>query len=278
MKKNSPHISPFSFSFAGKLHYHKTSKKSYHFCVLLACAIFIGILFPSHLLAQGQKNNSQNRELQRFPSVIDQRGKRFLDIHSVVLRDLPIVYDNGILFTYAGEQGSSILVSGSFVNWKKQFRLQDKGNGIFYVFFEGNLPPGKYNYRYVVNDFWENDPLQPFVRLDSLNRVVSYFEIDEPIVDYRVSPVLQKEKVFRFYLKDEGYQFVSWVGTRNHFDPTTHTMKLEDGYWSIEIRVEENKSFYAFYVDGQIILDPGNQHITSSKNLLLLNYIPKELY
>ena len=83
---------------------------------------------------------------------------------------------NKVSFHLLADPGSNVFVAGSFNGWNPaQFRLsahpQDNLFGI-----ELTLPPGRHEYKFVVNGEWRLDPSCPDWRLNcqgTLNSVVS---------------------------------------------------------------------------------------------------------
>jgi len=81
-----------------------------------------------------------------------------------------------VVFQVAAEPGSTVSVAGSFNDWDAGVKVlsDKKGDGVFSTMVF--LPPGRYEYKYVVNGQWCVDPKCPdWVpnNLGSLNSVVN---------------------------------------------------------------------------------------------------------
>ena len=223
-------------------------------------------------------HDKERQALLERMSIRDASDKIFKGNEKVSVSEVPIIYKNGILFTYIGNDDDILYVSGSFINWQKKIRMIESANGVFFAFFQGNLKPGKYDYKFNVNGFWQNDSKQPLSRIDQSRGRLTYFLLKKPVNYHTASPEHIKGKTFKFLLPDKNYREVSWIGSANQFDPRIDQMELVDGYWVIEKRVEEKYSFYAYFVDGEMMLDPNNHYLTTTDFDLEVNYIPEIFY
>ena len=81
-----------------------------------------------------------------------------------------------VSFVLATEPGCDVFVAGSFNNWDPaQHRLRDNpDNGVYKIALP--LPPGRHEYKFVVNGEWRLDPSCPDWLpndMGTLNSVVS---------------------------------------------------------------------------------------------------------
>ncbi len=190
--------------------------------------------------------------------------------------DKPLLYDNGILFTYYGDKDDKVYLSGDFNEWREKIRMKGNSIGIFYYFLTTPLKKGDYKYRYMVNGIWINDQEQPFYKVDTHNQRVSYFNLPRDIIFIvPISPEPLENGKYRFYLKDEGYQKVSLISDANHWEPGITPMTLDNGYWYVDYYWGNRKLFYAYWVDGEKKYDPYNlSRVLTSFNLSVNSYIP----
>lgn len=170
----------------------------------------------------------------------------------------PIVYENGILFTCDAGEKDEVALSGSFVHWNQHIKLSRNAHGIWYAFLALEVPAGTYTYRYLVNRLWVDDPQQTLVVPDAYGSVMSALKLPYSLVQMKVSPRPMGGNKYLFFLKDEGYKQVAWVGSRNRWDPYTDPMTLENGYWQITLALLPGQGLYRFRVDGKDRLDPRN--------------------
>ena len=188
---------------------------------------------------------------------------------------VPIIYNNGILFTFNGNHKDDVFISGDFWSWNKEKRLQTNLHGIFFAFISLSLDKGFYNYRYRVNNIWINDPQQSFYRDDGYGTKISGFKLEKKIIQYITSPKKMEGNYYQFFLKDKAYKTVYWIGTANNWDSFVSPMKKKDGYWTLTLKMEKNRTFYQFVVDGVEMLDPENPHQALKQGGEMVSYLPE---
>ena len=74
-------------------------------------------------LEKQDKKISHDKERQALlerMSIRDASDKIFKGNEKVSVSEVPIIYKNGILFTYIGNDDDILYVSGSFINWQKK--------------------------------------------------------------------------------------------------------------------------------------------------------------
>lgn len=189
---------------------------------------------------------------------------------------VPVIFDNGILFTFSGLKDDEVFVSTSFLDWKKRVKMKAWSYGVFSVFLPIDfLPKANYAYKYLVNGIWQNDASQPFFsEVDGL----SFFRLEESLEYRRVSPVQISSRAYRFYLEDKGFAEVAWIGEGNNWNPESSPMKKQGKYWSVDKLLQKNQTLYAFYADGQIMLDPLNAYIGKTAFSLKVSRMLENLY
>lgn len=67
---------------------------------------------------------------------------------------------SSVLFTLEDAPGRQVFVAGCFSDWEPKYRLTDKdGSGIYSC--RVLLPPGEYQYKFVVDGEWRLDAANP---------------------------------------------------------------------------------------------------------------------
>ena len=196
--------------------------------------------------------------------------------NQVNVLEVPIVFSNGILFTYEGNKNDEVFLSGDFVKWKERFKLSRQGYGLFAAFLPLPLKKGEYKYRFLVNGIWINDEKQPLSKVDDFGDSISYFKLNHRIYSKKKSPIRISENKYLFVLRDNNYKKVHWLSSDNKWDPYIDSMILNNGYWIIEKFIEKSKNFYIFLVDDKIILDPVNENTTYIHKDMNVNVFTKE--
>jgi|YNPMSStandDraft_2_1061718.scaffolds.fasta_scaffold00301_6 1,4-alpha-glucan branching enzyme len=173
----------------------------------------------------------------------------------------PIIYFNGILFTYDGS-GKNVKISGSFFNWQYMENMKKSFYGIWYYFLKKPLKAGKYTYKYNVDNFWILDPNNSETFRDNNDHKLSLLIVPKDINFYSVSPFINKDGYVTFWLEDKGQRYVHVAGDFNNWNPFEYMMNSEDGFWKITLKLKPGKYFYRFIIDfSNEILDPNNPNI-----------------
>lgn len=68
------------------------------------------------------------------------------------------------------------------------------------------------------------------------------------------------EDVFTFKLDGKhNYENVFLSGSFNNWSTMSHPMHLNDGVWSVDVKLDKGKNLYKFIVDGKWMIDPKNE-------------------
>ena len=223
------------------------------------------------VLQQDAPKTPRQRSI-RLEEITYRSSLRFKRNHVI---GVPIAYVDGLLFTYLGAPKDQVAISGSFLGWTKSISMKQKSHGLYEVFIPINLSKGTYTYRFLVNKVWVSDPKQPYTIDDGYGTKMSAFFLSKPTLRYGTSPQPLGRNRYLFFLKDKGYKQVSWVGTKNLWDPTTDAMQLKNGYWQIIKKMQKKRTFYRYFVDGKSMLDPLNEHMRRSYTGETVNTIPQ---
>jgi 1,4-alpha-glucan branching enzyme len=139
-------------------------------------------------------------------------------------------------------EAGKVFVAGNFNNWNpNEFRLKKTKDGWALPMV---LSAGNYGYRFIVDGNWMQDPQNP-------NSVVENGQENSFIA---VKPN------YTFRLKGHSdARSVKLSGTFLNWDPNGYTMKHVGDEWVISLNLKPGKYLYKFIVDGEWILDPGNE-------------------
>lgn len=148
-----------------------------------------------------------------------------------------------VVFNLKGfTQNKQVILSGSFNNWDETaLRMKRVADGWE---MHMTLPPGVYEYKFIVDDNWMEDPANPEKRRNQYNTFNS---------------VLRVTKLVRFDLK--GYDDARTVilsGSFNNWNEKALKMRRTETGWKIEIPLTGGKHLYKFIVDGNWMTDPAN--------------------
>ena len=153
----------------------------------------------------------------------------------------------------------------------KKFKLISNDLGIYYVLLKSDISKGIYRYRFLVNDYWINDPEQTKISISSSGSRISTFEIIKDLIFTIKNPKKIGNRIYRFYLPDKNYRKVYWLSSENHWDSRNDLMVKKDNFWIIDKNLFQMKLFYVFWADGQYVLDPFNPSLANSDFGLTVN-------
>lgn len=169
------------------------------------------------------------------------------DLRVFNLKMYPKAYpdENGnVRFRLRGyENAKEVIVSGSFNKWNEHlFKMYKIENGWE---LKVEMKPGEYEYRFIVDGQWMEDPSNPDKVRNEFSEYNSHINVG---------------KYATFLLK--GYQDAEKVvlsGSFNDWNENDLCMtKTDNGYWSYSLPLPAGKHHYKFIVDGNWILDPEN--------------------
>lgn len=161
-----------------------------------------------------------------------------LDVYHVQ----PVSKGNAVFFLKGYPDAGQVILTGSFNGWNEHaLKMERMGEGWA---MELELPPGHYEYKFIVDGEWMHDPANPkWVHNEhgTLNSVL----------------LLTKTIVFSL----EGYPTAKRVvlsGSFNDWATNREIMARTDTGWRIALELTPGKHYYKFIVDGQWITDPHN--------------------
>ncbi|MCK8479722.1 hypothetical protein [Psychroserpens algicola] len=153
--------------------------------------------------------------------------------------------NNGnVRFRLRGYQDAKkVIVAGSFNRWNENdFQMYKIENGWE---LKLNIKPGEYEYRFIVDGHWMEDPSNPSKVTNEFGEFNSYINIG---------------KYVTFLLK--GYSNAKQVvlaGSFNDWNESDIKMeKGDNGYWRYRMPLPAGKHYYKFIIDGNWTLDPEN--------------------
>ena len=141
------------------------------------------------------------------------------------------------------EDATKVIVAGSFNRWDEQDLEMYKIEHGWEI--KLNIKPGEYEYRFIVDGNWMEDPSNP-------SKVTNEFG--------QYNSLINVGKYVTFLLK--GYENANRIvlaGSFNDWNENEYEMqKLSNGHWSYRLPLPAGKHAYKFIIDGKWILDPDN--------------------
>lgn len=159
----------------------------------------------------------------------------------------PEPVDTGnVLFRLEGfTESKKVILTGTFNNWDEE-RLQMKPAGGGWE-LRLQLLPGVYEYKFIADGKWTEDPANPEKRRNQYDTFNSVLRVSKPI---------------RFEL--HGYDDAREVALAGSFnDWSQHALKMRrtEAGWAAEIPLTGGKHLYKFIIDGNWITDPANPRV-----------------
>lgn len=152
--------------------------------------------------------------------------------------------DGNVSFRLKGyKDAKKVIVTGSFNRWNEEdFKMQKVENGWKLTL---EIRPGAYEYKFIVDGHWIEDPSNPSKVVNEFGGYNSYINIG---------------KYITFFLKDDNNASrVILSGSFNNWDENDIIMERNDkGYWTYRLPLPAGKHYYKFIIDGTWILDPEN--------------------
>ena len=160
---------------------------------------------------------------------------------------------NAHFYLKGHENAQKVILSGTFNNWDENNFKMKKVKGGWKLSLQ--LSPNTYQYKFIVDNNWMEDPDNPNKIYNEYNTFNSVLTIDKTVV---------------FKLK--GYDNASEViltGSFNSWDEKEYHMIRKKNTWYYTLQLEGGKYHYKFIIDGRWITDPDNpiQEYDTHKNI-----------
>ncbi|MGB9823526.1 MAG: glucodextranase DOMON-like domain-containing protein [Candidatus Hydrothermia bacterium] len=172
--------------------------------------------------------------------------------------------DGKLFFRFFQEGAKEVYLAGTFNNWNPNtLKLENKGQ---YFETQLELKPGIYEYKYVVDGTWKEDPFNTRKVPDGFGGFNSQFELtpDGKLVYSQITSPEKKTEMnwkgpevvgdsvlFRFF--EPNAQIVYLAGTFNNWAPTGLPMKRdENGIWTVKIKLIPGNYQYKFVINGNL--------------------------
>lgn len=141
------------------------------------------------------------------------------------------------------EDAKKVIVSGTFNRWNEElFRMYKIENGWEIIL---QLRPNEYEYRFIVDGHWMEDPTNP-------DKVVNEFG------EYNSHINVKKQVTFSLQGFADAKEVVL-AGSFNDWNEHDFQMQKNDyGVWTYSLPLSGGKHHYKFIVDGNWIVDPDN--------------------
>lgn len=138
-----------------------------------------------------------------------------------------------------------VFLAGSFNQWNPTANPMQRAKDDEWV-LKLVLPPGRYEYKFVADGTWLEDPENPNKAPDGFGGYNSVVLVAPP--DFQNLEVQNDSVVFRFHAPEA--QQVYLAGTFNNWAPTGIPMKKRNGYWEVKLYLTPGTYQYKFVING----------------------------
>ncbi|MCD6531777.1 glycogen-binding domain-containing protein, partial [bacterium] len=165
------------------------------------------------------------------------------------------VTDSGVVFIYRNPSARQVMLSGSFVNWDPNgIPMKQDSAGVFVAIVK--LSPGTYQYKFIVDGVWTEDPDNPNKVDDGYGGFNSVAEV-KSTVQKAQSGAKEGRAEFKYYNPDAREVYLT--GDFADWDPKAIPMvRQPDGTWIARVDIPPGEHEYKFVVDGVWTADPLN--------------------
>ncbi|ULC58374.1 glycogen-binding domain-containing protein [Flaviramulus sp. BrNp1-15] len=151
--------------------------------------------------------------------------------------------DGNAYFKLKGyDDAKKVIVAGSFNKWDEELFKMTKTKDGWELTLQ--IKPGVYQYRFIVDGHWMEDPHNPHKTRNEFSEYNSVLDIKE-YTAFKLRGYTNAQKVIL-------------SGTFNNWNEHELVMRKMDYGWKYVIPLTGGKHHYKFIVDGQWIVDPNN--------------------
>lgn len=189
-----------------------------------------------------------NGKFVTAPEGEDAGTKQFSDdflqeVYQLDLSVLKVREDGNTYFELRGHHhANEVILTGSFNGWDEHTVKMMKGPQGWYL--HGDLPPGRYEYKFIADGKWMHDPAAKENIGNEHGTLNSVLYVTRPV---------------EFTL--DGFPNAGTVvltGSFINWDQNIYKMKKVGGRWVLTLPLAGGKHHYKFIVDGQWYTDPAN--------------------
>jgi 1,4-alpha-glucan branching enzyme len=175
---------------------------------------------------------------------------------------------NGLLFTYKNRKAESVLVAGTFSQWKPM-SMKRGTNGIWYHFqsADDDAETGDIKYKFSVDGIWTPDPGNPIRENDGTGSFLSVSREPSMYKSTRITYRVTGKNTIEFRLYKPSARLISLVGDFNNWNPENDLMRRgDDGIWRLSKRLPAGRYRYIYLIDGSGTPDLYNPQSSSTVN------------
>ena len=191
---------------------------------------------PANKIMLTDKNASL---AERFPAISNRvvyGNNRFRNKSAFAVTDSLVTF-----FLRNNKNAGKVMLAGSFNNWEPDALAMTKTDSGWIAIVK--LGPGKYWYKFIVDDSWTVDTDNRLSENDGLGNVNSVFYKTNTV--FRLQEYNNAKKIYL-------------AGSFNNWEPRELLMNETSTGWELPLYLADGTHTYRFVVDGKWMADPGN--------------------
>ena len=182
------------------------------------------------------------KETSNTTPAVDENGQN-LHVYNLRVYTARASEDGNTTFKLKGfPNAKEVVLTGSFNRWDEHlFKMHQTDDGWIITL---QINPGEYEYKFIVDGNWMEDPNNPAKRINEYGGYNSIINVKIPVV-----------------FKLHGYQDAKKVvlsGSFNGWNEKELKMTKVDDGWEIAILLSGGKHHYKYIVDNEWMVDPDN--------------------
>ena len=183
-----------------------------------------------------------SQDFENITDAIDDRGHSLM-VYNLKLYSAFATENGNVSFKLKGfTDAKKVILSGTFNRWDESGFIMNPIENGWEVTLQ--LRPDIYEYKFIVDGEWKEDPQNPSMRKNKHDGYNSVLDVQKR-VEFRLCDFLNAETVIL-------------SGEFNDWSEEDYVMTKIDGCWIYNKRLSGGKHHYKFIVDGNWITDPHN--------------------
>ncbi|TDY11445.1 hypothetical protein [Meridianimaribacter flavus] len=183
-----------------------------------------------------------SNKVSNIAPAVDNYGNNYHTYNLKIYTAVPDPNGNACFKLNGYENAKNVILSGSFNRWDEHlFKMTKTTNGWELTL---DLKPGEYQYKFIVDGNWIEDPDNPSKKRNEYDGYNSVINIQVPVTF----------NLFGF----KNANTVILAGSFNDWNEHEIKMTKTDKGWTSTILLSGGKHHYKYIVDGEWIVDPNN--------------------
>ena len=179
-----------------------------------------------------------------------------------------------VTFQYEAGGAGAVFLAGEFNGWSDSANPMTGSDGVWTLVLD--LAPGTYQYKFVIDGSWKEDPDNPNTTDDGFGGKNSVLTVPADVAEMAAAggaaavgaapapaaPAAGGKVKVNFRYEDAGATAVYLAGDFNGWSDSAELMDKADGVWTKTLELKPGDYAYKFVADGSWTQDPVNPNAT----------------